>query len=313
MNQIAAQPAFEFVLSILNGKDKGAVYKMLSPRIRIGRAEDNDICLTNDPKISRYHASISVSSNGVEIRDISDKNKLIVDGKEQSMALILPGSIIQLGETKIKFDIDRPANSLAERSDAVSPTFGERSSNRKRKSRRTDSGKLRFYIILGALLLGFAYLLTTETTPKRDPASLKTVENSANQIEKNRETVRTLQETKRKKGLDTEQFAKAEVFYIQGFRDYQKGQYERAKEKFQACLAIFPQHELCGNYFREAQKKLSELIQYYLNLGYEYQSKLQYSSCISAFSNVLYLEKDKLSTIYREADAGREACNEALK
>lgn len=313
MNQIAAQPQFEFVLSILSGKDKGAVYKMISPRIRIGRADDNDICLTNDPKISRYHASITVSAKGVEIRDISDKNKLLVDGSSHDRTLIVPGSVFKLGDTEIKFDIDRPIAAMSRPN--ANNNMSSATAPKKKSSRKAgvDQGKIRFYIIVGALLAGFFYLMSSDQAKVREPASLKTSETSLNQIDANRESVRESQDSKRKKGHDTDEYKTAESLYIQGFRDYQKGQYESARLKFQSCLAIFPQHELCNNYFREADKKLSELIQYYLNLGYEYQSKNQFKSCLSAFNNVMYLQKDKNSTIFREADAGREACIEALK
>lgn len=311
MNQLATQPAFEFVLSILSGKDKGAVYKMLSPRIRIGRADDNDICLTKDSKISRYHASLTVGPQGVEIRDISDKNKVLVDGVEQTQAIILPGSVIQLGETKIKFDIDHPKNELAERNQNLG-LAGQARKKRKTKG-KANNGKLRFYIILGVVLLGLAFLLNSEVKSGKEAAELKTVDASKNQIEKNRETVREIQSLKRKKGLDTDEYEQAEILYIQGFRDFQKGQYERAVSSFQSCLAIFPAHERCNNYFRVAQNKLSELIQYYLNLGYDYQTKNQFKACVSAFNNVMFLEKDRTSVIYKEAHAGRDACSEALK
>lgn len=322
MNQLAAQPSFEFVISVLNGKDKGAVYKMLSTRISIGRADDNDICITTDPKISRYHASLTVSPEGVEVRDISDKNKVLVNGEAQSIAKILPGSIIQLGDTKLKFDI---GNSLATVQSAnpaanhlhiasvngvAAPT--SRSSGRSRRS-DADSGRLRFYIIVAAVLGGFFYIMNSPSSKKFEPAEIRTQEESMNQIQKNRESVRLAQEQEKKLGYDTEEYRQAESLYIKGFRDYQKGQYARAKDSFQACLAIFPQHPECNNYFKEAQKKASELIQYYLNLGYEYQSKNQFQYCISAFNNVMYLERDKTSTIFREADAGRDACQAALR
>lgn len=321
MNHLAAQPSFEFVISVLNGKDKGAIYKMLGTRISIGRADDNDICITSDPKISRYHASLSVSSEGVEVRDISDKNKVLVDGEAQTIARILPGSVIQLGDTKFKFDI---GNSLA----TLNPSGTEganlhlaaangmaapaaRTSRRRRS--QSDAGRLRFYIIVGAALLGFAYLMNSSTSTKVEPAEIRSQEESLNQIQKNREAVRVAKAEQQKLGFDTEEYRQAESLYIKGFRDYQKGQYSRAKDNFQACLAIFPQHQQCNNYFKEAQKKSSELIQYYLNLGYEYQSKNQFQFCVSAFNNVMYLEKDKTSTIFREADAGRDACQAALR
>ena len=40
----------------------------------------------------------------------------------------------------------------------------------------------------------------------------------------------------------TFEIRQAQENYIKGFRDFKKGQYERALESFQACLALYPDH-----------------------------------------------------------------------
>jgi pSer/pThr/pTyr-binding forkhead associated (FHA) protein len=298
----------EFVIKVLNGPDKGAVYKLMSAHVKIGRGDDNDIVLTGDTKCSRYHASLTLSENGIEIRDISDRNSVLVNSQQVTHAILLPGSVVQLGDTKLQFNIGGATNLLAPASAHAPVQNGQR----KPRKQKTSGLSPTFYIVLGVLGLLVVYLLNSPTGPKKSEPALRTEQEVLNTIDKNRQLVQDIAEQKRQDGRESDQYKEAQANFIKGFRDFQKGQFERALDYFQTCLSIYPQHAQCNQYYTEAKTKFSELVQYYLNLGYEYQRKNQFSQCRSAFNNVRVMQKDRNSTVYKEADTGHAAC-EALE
>lgn len=307
MKQLAAQPQIEFVMKVLNGPDKGAIYKILSAHVKIGRGDDNDIVLKGDSRCSRYHASLSLSSKGVEIRDISDRNKVLVNGVETSHEILAPGSLIQLGDTKLQFGVGSGSELYpqAQGMSVAAPNLRKRSRTRLKKSGPSAF----FYTILVLLGVLVYYLMTSKPNVGNEPKGLRTEQDVLNTIDKNRQLVQNLAEQKRQDGRESSQYLEAQANYVKGFRDFQKGQFERSLDYFSTCLSIYPQHTLCNQYYTEAKTRFSELVQYYLNLGYEYQRKNQFSQCKSAFNNVRVMQRDKTSTIFREADTGYAACD----
>ena len=101
----------------------------------------------------------------------------------------------------------------------------------------------------------------------------------------------------------------AQENYVRGFRDYQKGQYERALFSFQACLALNPEHILCNRYLRLGQRKFDELVQSEMVLGMKYRDQNQYKACRSSFRNVMVMVKDANSQVFQQAKANYEACD----
>jgi DNA-binding CsgD family transcriptional regulator len=49
--------------------------------IRIGRATDNDVVLSSEPTVSRYHAEVSFAEGGWTIRDVGSHNGTHINGK----------------------------------------------------------------------------------------------------------------------------------------------------------------------------------------------------------------------------------------
>ena len=84
----AALSPIEFNLTVLSGKDKGAVYRLMAPEISMGRGSDNDISFPDDPTCSRKHVRIFLTPEGYRIESVSDKNSLSVNGKVTQSALL---------------------------------------------------------------------------------------------------------------------------------------------------------------------------------------------------------------------------------
>lgn len=313
MGQLAQAPQIEFILTVLSGSDKGATYKLATGRrITLGRGSDNDIAITNDPKVSRNHATIVISGRGGEISDVSDRNTVIVNGQEVTTMLLPPGAIIQLGETKFQFKAVPQSSALTTDRAGIEETNATSRLDvaKKRRSPRlaVNAGKKNFYITLVIVALFFIWLLTSNTN-KQTPVEIRSEEDVQTDINANRKIVEATEAEKRRLGTNTDQFGEAQPNFIKGFRDYRKGQYERAIESFQACLSLFPAHAQCQRYLRLSQKKFSELVQYHMVLANKYRSQNQFAACKASYRNVMVMMKNAGDKIYVEAKAGYDACH----
>lgn len=81
------------------------------PKMRIGRAPDNEIIIEDDA-VSGYHAVIHLtkaqSKEGNEtetyiIEDLGSTNKTFVNNKEITSHQLVEGDVIRLGRTRLKF------------------------------------------------------------------------------------------------------------------------------------------------------------------------------------------------------------------
>ena len=68
----------------------------------VGRDESCDITL-EDAEISRRHAVISVTEEGVVIADNDSTNGLLVGGRSSRRATLAHGQVVQIGETRLCF------------------------------------------------------------------------------------------------------------------------------------------------------------------------------------------------------------------
>lgn len=304
-------PSAEFTLAIVNGPEKGTIYKLMGNEVTIGRGSDNDIIITNDPKCSRKHAAIRLTDQGYMIEDISGKNKIWVNGQEVSSSPLHPSMTFIVGETELRFDIvglkaqtklkiapnrypDSPAPFSDGRTSMSSPKLKPQSS--------PLTKRLILYGTVGAVL----YFLLSPSSKKPEETTLRTEQ----QIEAEIELAKKLQEEAEKKKMGTNNlpFEEAQGSYVRGFRDYKKGQFGSAMESFQACLSLYPEHVLCNRYLRLSQRRFNELVQYHMILGRKYREQNQYSACAAAFRNVMMMVRDTNSKAYKEARANFDAC-----
>ncbi len=107
------------VAAILSGTHKGLT-KAMGGRMRIGKAQDNDLVLTDDT-VSRHHCELIRSPEGIHIRDLDSTNGTRVDGTRIREATVQPGSVVKVGEVEISL---RPAASKIEVLPSDKPNFG---------------------------------------------------------------------------------------------------------------------------------------------------------------------------------------------
>ena len=82
-----------------------AVYQ-LTGRVRIGRAPDNDIVLT-DLLVSRNHAELRRTDAGFEVVDLGTRNGTFVNGRRVTHAVLRPADLVSAGHHQLIFDGDQ--------------------------------------------------------------------------------------------------------------------------------------------------------------------------------------------------------------
>ncbi len=92
-------------LRIISGEYAGSVVLLREPRLRIGRAEDNDLVLP-DPRVSRFHAEIVKGPEGHVLRDLGSTNGTLVGGRRIRERLLEEGDVITIGGVKMRFTLN---------------------------------------------------------------------------------------------------------------------------------------------------------------------------------------------------------------
>ena len=79
------------------------IYRTDTPRLRIGRAPDNDVVVAEDMLVSRYHAELIVAPGGRhEIVDLGSANGTFVDGRPVGRAGIDDTNVIGIGHHQFR-------------------------------------------------------------------------------------------------------------------------------------------------------------------------------------------------------------------
>jgi len=89
-------------LSVLEGLERGHVFRNLQTPITIGREELNDVQL-NDERISRLHAKLQEDQGCIIFTDLSSTNGSRVNGHPVQLRVLRPGDHIQLGRCTLLF------------------------------------------------------------------------------------------------------------------------------------------------------------------------------------------------------------------
>lgn len=88
-------------LVVRSGPDVGREITVAAPRLRIGTAANNDVVLT-DPTVSRCHAELSLTPEGLLLSDLGSTNGTWLKGLRIREAFLEPGAVMTLGGSAIQ-------------------------------------------------------------------------------------------------------------------------------------------------------------------------------------------------------------------
>lgn len=294
--------------TVMNGPMKGSVRLISAPMFLIGRSPECEFVIVNDPKCSRRHAQVESSPAGWEVLSLNDKNPVIVNGREVQRSPVQDGDLITVGGTELRFNSTVAAPS-------PSPSAFPGSSPFPRMPARptgTAGWSPRKIVGIGVGLVAVVWVMLPGK-PKKAGTGIRTEQQVQADIEAANKLREAAEAMALKKLDQTGASQQAQENFVRGFRDYKKGQYERALISFQACLALNPDHVLCNRYIRLAQRRFDELIQYEMVIGRKYRDQNQYRACRTAFRNVMFMIKDVNNPIFQEAKANYEACDSLVE
>lgn len=110
-----------FSLEAVKGPHKGLTFESDKTSITIGRGPENDIVLTDDPRVSRQHAEIKQSLGQFYLVNLSQKNFVLLNNQNITSEKIDNKSVIQVGETEFKFIAQGSTNLLEPVSPVLAP------------------------------------------------------------------------------------------------------------------------------------------------------------------------------------------------
>jgi pSer/pThr/pTyr-binding forkhead associated (FHA) protein len=87
---------------VLEGIDKGRIFRDLSTPVTIGREEGNVLRL-NDERVSRYHAKIQSDNGEIILTDLESTNGTRVNGNVVQIRRLRPGDRIGIGRSLLLF------------------------------------------------------------------------------------------------------------------------------------------------------------------------------------------------------------------
>jgi len=95
-----------WILTVVEGNDRGRQFIGAAPELKIGRQPENHICL-RDPKVSRFHALIRMKDSYLIIKDLHSTNGTIINNVRIRRHKLQSGDLIKLGDTIIQVTLEK--------------------------------------------------------------------------------------------------------------------------------------------------------------------------------------------------------------
>lgn len=316
MNQIANVQQAELTLTIVSGPDKGAVYKLVSQAVKIGRAVDNDILL-KDPRSSRHHAVIDFTAEGIFISNRSASSPIEVDGVKAERTKLRAGANILIGSTLLRFDIKTMSTQLPElgplpaaglsipQSVHSVPSQVHRPQDYVQnvdRSFKMQKSKLPLFAGIGLILTLLMFGLGGSQTASEPEAELRTNSIIDEDIKSTQDRLMTLEKEQLKRGIGTQEYKDIQALLTQGLRDYREGQYSRALLALDSALALRPDSEVARKYRDLSKRRFDELIQTTMLEAKRYREQGKHQLAANAYRQVTIFISDPKNKQYQEAE-----------
>jgi pSer/pThr/pTyr-binding forkhead associated (FHA) protein len=111
-------------LRVLDGTDRGKVFKAVDVPVTIGREEGNTIQL-NDERISRFHLRIQQDHDDLVLTDLESTNGSKVNNEDVQLRILRHGDLITVGRSTLLFGARKEINAHLEQSGPKSAQQGQ--------------------------------------------------------------------------------------------------------------------------------------------------------------------------------------------
>jgi transcriptional regulator with GAF, ATPase, and Fis domain len=123
-NPGAGRTSVDLHLIVLSGDAAGRTVP-LRERVRIGKANDNDLVLPDDT-VSRHHCELFLQADGILVRDLDSTNGTRIAGSKIREALAPAGSVLKIGEVEVALRANtRRLDVLPSEKRSFGPAIGE--------------------------------------------------------------------------------------------------------------------------------------------------------------------------------------------
>ena len=92
----------QITLRVVEGADRGRIYKSLAAPVTIGREEGNSIQL-NDERVSRFHIRIQHDQGQLVLTDLESTNGTKINGEETHLRILRHGDVISVGRSTLLY------------------------------------------------------------------------------------------------------------------------------------------------------------------------------------------------------------------
>lgn len=305
-------------LKVIQGPDAGAIYVLTATRALVGRGEDADVMIS-DLKASRIHAEMGLTPSGWVVRDKGSANGILYNGKAAREGRLKTGDTITLGETTLEFtgSTEAPTMMLVAPPKSLAEVQSQQRQLSDQKQKVRDLGSIfggfggfqnpggptppgpgqtplkKLFadpkILLG-VGLGLAFLLLdTGEAPKPKPKK-------PNAGLAERDLASYLPQS------DASLTPAIKTFFNEGFREFTKKNWARARSQFESVLQIAPGHPAATRYLEQCNKEIDEDVAYYLQRGKKGISAGRLRQAKGDFEAVLrLLDRDRTNPNYIES------------
>jgi hypothetical protein len=92
----------QVTLRVVEGADRGRIFRNLSLPVTIGREEGNSIQL-NDERVSRFHIRIQYDQGQLVLTDLESTNGTKINGEEAHLRILHHGDVVSIGRTTLLY------------------------------------------------------------------------------------------------------------------------------------------------------------------------------------------------------------------
>ncbi|MBI1859525.1 MAG: FHA domain-containing protein [Deltaproteobacteria bacterium] len=290
-------------IQVLTGPDKGSSIPLSSPILTIGRSDDNDIKVSSDG-VSRNHAKIITSEEGVLVKDNGSKNGILVNGKAQTEMVLRDGDVVQVGDFAFRYS-SVAVEEASQGVESVGPVEEAPLDGVSPKRRRASGPPNKRVLLYTALILflGGAYYLAQGDDKGKKPAESQELKAEVSSVAVApvidatpkynppplSPEMKRAEEVLSKLDWSDTSVKTAEDYFRRGAREYSNQNYHRAIEAFQTALQIDKNHVGAKKYLSWAVQEAELEARKNRDIGIRYYESLQYQRAIHHFHEVIAL------------------------